>query len=387
MEWYIANKSSTTYDPEFAELAMAFATAAYDEKCILDSFENQGFAVTTNKYSNQYNYLQPAYAIAAKTKENGDIIVAIVIRGSKSFAGWLTDFRFIPALGDNRHAGFMLAMETLMSQLEPISTNGKTKNFITGHSYGAAVANLLAAELIDRGVSQSSVYAYTFATPNVTIASVSSRNPSGKYNSIFNICNTLDLVPKVPLSLTSTDTWGKYGNTYSFTKEASSSSIFASHNSLLYLDFLTQQRSPDIKGYLGGTKSESVTSALFKFYLTGILCPVDVDIIDSTGELVAQFINNEPYYINNAEETLVLYTIGDEKYIISRADSNYTLKFTATDSGSMDYIVQDFNILSYEVSVTKAFIIVPLISGILMLSDVGGTVSASVDRLYVTESP
>ena len=43
-------------------------------------------------------------------------------------------------------------METLMSQLEPISTNGKTKNFITGHSYGAAVANLLVAELIDRGV-------------------------------------------------------------------------------------------------------------------------------------------------------------------------------------------------------------------------------------------
>ena len=106
---------------------------------------------------------------------------------------------------------------------------------------------------------------------------------------------------------------GKYGNTYSLQKKLLVP-VFLPHNSLLYLDFLTQQRSPDIKGYLGGTKSESVTSALFKFYLTGILCPVDVDIIDSTGELVAQFINNEPYYINNAEETLVLYTIGDEIY-------------------------------------------------------------------------
>ena len=63
------------------------------------------------------------------------------------------------------------------------------------------------------------------------------------------------------------------------------------------------------------------------------------------------------------------------------------MKFTATDSGSMDYIVQDFNILSDEVSVTKSFKNVPLTTGKQMISDVGGTVSASDDRLYVTESP
>ena len=52
--------------------------------------------------------------------------------------------------------------------------------WITGHSRGAALANILSAKLVDNG---NNVFAYTFATPSTTISS--SMNDS-KYNCIFN---------------------------------------------------------------------------------------------------------------------------------------------------------------------------------------------------------
>ena len=90
---------------------------------------------------------------------------------------------------------------------------------ITGHSRGAAVANLYAKEATDsiNGVyndsipSFSSVTAYTFATPNVAKYNNSMEN----YNNIFNFCFKEDVVPTVPLTQP-VDGWGywKYGKTF-----------------------------------------------------------------------------------------------------------------------------------------------------------------------------
>ena len=90
---------------------------------------------------------------------------------------------------------------------------------ITGHSRGAAVANLYAKEATDsiNGVyndsipSFSSVTAYTFATPNVAIYDDSMEN----YNNIYNFCFEEDIVPTVPLTKPVTG-WGywKYGKTF-----------------------------------------------------------------------------------------------------------------------------------------------------------------------------
>ncbi len=79
------------------------------------------------------------------------------------------------------------------------------KLWITGHSRGAAVANLLGGTLLpNEGYDRSSTFVYTFACPLVTTAGA-----SGGYN-IFNYNIGGDIVPRVPLA-----SWGysRFGTT------------------------------------------------------------------------------------------------------------------------------------------------------------------------------
>ena len=75
---------------------------------------------------------------------------------------------------------------------------------ITGHSRGAAIANLLGAHFEDRADYKS--YTYTFAAPYAT-----THTNAGSYRTVFNVVNSDDLVPYLPMN-----EWGfkKYGVTY-----------------------------------------------------------------------------------------------------------------------------------------------------------------------------
>lgn len=70
-----------------------------------------------------------------------------------------------------------------------IDTNLRTKLFITGHSRGGAVANILGT-LVDDIAKQEDVYVYTFASPKTT-------DTPGEYPNIINILNREDLVPEL----------------------------------------------------------------------------------------------------------------------------------------------------------------------------------------------
>jgi hypothetical protein len=98
-----------------------------------------------------------------------------------------------------------------------------TKLWITGHSRGGAVANLLAAELTRLArnnnplalATQNNIYTYTYATPNVKVPemgtpSETSEQMRDRYLNIFNIVINQDFVTQVPL-----ERWGytKYGQT------------------------------------------------------------------------------------------------------------------------------------------------------------------------------
>jgi hypothetical protein len=85
--------------------------------------------------------------------------------------------------------------------------------WLAGHSRGGAVSGILAAYLIKEGYK---VYSYNFATPNqvqdrVLTMGSGYKNPS-TYQGIYNIVNSDDLVPQLPLT-----SWGftKYGYTRS----------------------------------------------------------------------------------------------------------------------------------------------------------------------------
>ncbi|MDO4413568.1 MAG: S-layer homology domain-containing protein [Erysipelotrichaceae bacterium] len=111
------------------------------------------------------------------------------------------------------HKGFDVATNRILaafndyvSNLEAsgeIDVNARRSIFISGHSRGAAIANLLGAYFEDRSDYQS--YVYTMAAPYST-----THSDAQNYKTIFNIMNTDDLVPYLPL-----ETWGfrKYGKT------------------------------------------------------------------------------------------------------------------------------------------------------------------------------
>lgn len=107
------------------------------------------------------------------------------------------------------HMGFDVTANRVMNLLngfvsEHVPAGRNVVYWVTGHSRGAAIANLCAAKLIDSG---KTAYAYTFACPNTTINADSGAN---RYGAIFNVVNSGDLVPHLPFN-----EWGysRYGVT------------------------------------------------------------------------------------------------------------------------------------------------------------------------------
>ena len=107
------------------------------------------------------------------------------------------------------HKGFDVAATRALNRLTTY-TNAYTNDgtevvyWIMGHSRGAAIANILSADLIDQG---KSVFGYTFATPNTTTRKLAH---DYKYSTIYNVVNEDDFVPCVPM-----DAWSfmRYGKT------------------------------------------------------------------------------------------------------------------------------------------------------------------------------
>ena len=104
----------------------------------------------------------------------------------------------------SRHEGFSKAAGLFNDYLQQyIAYNGiegKKKLWLTGFSRSSAVANILAADMIESGEYED-VYAYLFGVPRTTKEPV-------KYKGIYNICGQYDPVPFVPLQ-----NWGyeRYG--------------------------------------------------------------------------------------------------------------------------------------------------------------------------------
>ena len=117
-----------------------------------------------------------------------------------SYADWTTSAN---------HKGFDMAatrvLKKINSYISTYVTTGNTRAYwVTGHSRGAAIANILGAKLKDNGYT---AYTYTFATPNTTTKAAST---ASGYTNIFNIVNSDDFVPCLPSTAWS---FRRYGRT------------------------------------------------------------------------------------------------------------------------------------------------------------------------------
>lgn len=151
-------------------------------------------------------------------------VYVLAIRGTVDVAEWLSDFDFgadIDAyynmLGGrdktewskdeynhDHHKGFEVTGKRILKNIDEFIEGYKEKDanrkktiFITGHSRGAAEGDVLGKVFEDRYREDRSIkpYTYTYGTPTTTTIS---KADAEKYQTIFNICNTDDLVTHVP---------------------------------------------------------------------------------------------------------------------------------------------------------------------------------------------
>lgn len=134
-------------------------------------------------------------------------IICVVIRGTYGNSEWESNFdigstsefsSYSEWTEVTNHRGFDITANRLNGLLDDyIDTYcSDTTNvlWITGHSRGGAVANLLAAKRVSAG---DNVFCYTFASPATT---TNANANTSDYNCIFNIINRDDIVTKLPLA-------------------------------------------------------------------------------------------------------------------------------------------------------------------------------------------
>ena len=239
---WIGAQSPFLYHHGIARIACVLAGAAYGK--LTDSgeitglsytYRALGFAQSGIEYHYDVDYDdeiwgvdQSAFSFARQTVRTSDgaarTLVAVVIGGTAfSKEEWISNINVADSLKrqaqkkkqrivPDKHEGFAKATQKVygafLSYLAQNNLNSaEIYVLITGHSRGASIGNLLAVALPDAGIASEHIYAYTFATPNVSRAH---DVWDEKYGYIWNIVNQEDIVPTVPFE---SNEWGyrKYG--------------------------------------------------------------------------------------------------------------------------------------------------------------------------------
>lgn len=212
-DWFTS--SPTVYNHSMARVAALLSCVAYEQDKNKEALPQCYSALGVKEsdvylcYDLDYNDTvwgndQCAFSIALKDVAGGKKAVFLVVRGTPANMNeWLSNLN----LNDNgktereMHEGFTKASRQVELVLAAFAVKHKIDFndaylFITGHSRGAAVANIVAQDVSRAGFfSTEHVFAYTFASPNVTTAQDAT---SAKYNYIWNIVSGEDVVPAVP---------------------------------------------------------------------------------------------------------------------------------------------------------------------------------------------
>lgn len=222
-EQFIPDKNSDnkTYS-EIIISNLSYIISKYEK--VTEKEENQKIVTQNTKDVNPDNV---CFAILKRINESTSTIdIIVVIRGTFK-EEWNGNVQITGASYNEKqkvHDNFNKAKDSIKSKITNYYNNYSNKYeninlIITGHSRGAAVANLYAKEATDvmNGVYIDNipvfdnVTAYTFACPNVE----KYNDKMTDYRNIYNFWFKSDIVPTVPLS-SPTEGWGywKYGKCY-----------------------------------------------------------------------------------------------------------------------------------------------------------------------------
>lgn len=193
-----------TFSLDTAKESLRLCSLAGNPESLTKVLENQGYKNT--EYFNYENSLKSDNKAGLVLCHKDNFLLA-VIRGTKD-EEWYSNFY----VGEGvEHAGFSKAAGLVSKNINDYVNRHSLKKtetevFVTGHSRGAAVGNLVSAKLIDKNEFKR-VSAYNFACPNTTMIKSAEDE---KYRSIVNIINPQDFICYIPLPQ-----WGytRYGQT------------------------------------------------------------------------------------------------------------------------------------------------------------------------------
>lgn len=238
---------------------------------------------------------------------------------------------------------------------------------VTGHSLGAAVANLLAEHLnsckdtnhCPGSRTEKDIYSYTFATPKT----VKNKQGSDSQN-IFNILNNNDIVPLVPtniLALNWADNgWTRHGRDFRITmpmdvdlwwlKPFDTALLgFGGHAMSTYSHWLEKLSgmlnkkaeditAEDLKSISDEREAVGLLPRLFK-----VKCPVDVTLKDSAGNIVAyESARENAVYPEIAESGITSWISKDNEkvFFLPFGCEDVTAEIEAYDYGTMNVALE-----------------------------------------------
>lgn len=331
----IFDSTPSRLNKDLSMLSLTLSSAAYSYTYALSNLEVMGFEhLAKFNYADNYNSDAIGTIIASK-KLYDTTVIAIIFRGTYE-REWYSNFDIGRDVKTTKvHHGFNNASEFALDKLNMYITNygidrDHLKFLVTGHSRGAAVANLVSKSLIDTH-GPNNVYAYTFATPNTTTDENAGDN---RYSGIFNFVNPEDFIAHIPLK-----DWGftKYGTTIAFPQNNGSDS----YNEKLekVSAYYKELKGRELKTFGGTQKQDKFISAAYK------LAPTVTDYYDTKYEIaglelsvyeymtvVANVLNNENIISNG------LILLGSQGTVFEPF-ANYIMSGMETENEnfSMDY--------------------------------------------------
>jgi len=495
-----SNRFEVTWNPNFftqssynsynarshnlATLSSALSWVAYNENYIREAFssleitDSESFNYDKSKVQGKHTV---AYAFGTREiPVNGEKyhLVIVAVRGTTGLDEWESNFA-IDVNNTQEHQPFVRAKDDVAKNLDAFIRDRQlphdnVKILITGHSRGAAVANLLAADLTREAkyAQAENIYAFTFATPNVT-KKAEARDGASLYKNIYNFVNAEDFVPYLPLSGAGWDYW-KYGTTYMFPSfdvplrhEKLLVAVKTTYQSLAQkrlieyvagpsvvvgaINYMRTDISPTAEvfdmpikktitrfiptgvGGMGGMREEKheetyiapkefmrqlalaqggndaqkqEAEEFIKSYLmdsvygnfawflgihkdcignyhlmpiyfswmqnigsysggidllrkditikkTRIACPVDVEVYNSKGQLVGRVIDNKVDESITSE--VAIFIQGEEKHVYMSSSDRYDIRIIGTETGTMDYTIEEIGIASAVSTVQKEY--------------------------------
>lgn len=318
-------------------------------------------------------------------------LVVVDIRGSSTTQDWRTDIgtAFNPEWGS-----FGAGMEMVLKSL--YHGTGDTENctkcngggcehckgyipynnisnpifLVTGHSLGAAVANLVAEHLnsckdtnhCPGSRTEKDIYAYTFATPKTE--NDITKYDNKKNQNIFNILNNNDIVTFVPTNFSkpnwSDNGWTRYGRDFRITMplylnsrflKMSGTDVFGvgGHAMSTYRHWLEilpgmlnkkaeDITTEDLKSISDDRDAVGLLPRLFK-----VKCPVDVTLKDSDGNIVAyESARENAVYPEITERGITSYISEDNEkvFFLPFGCEDVTAEIEAYDYGTMNVALE-----------------------------------------------